>query len=405
MTQYTYTAVPVARTAAATPITGTRDALDERELRDSLRKQGLVAVAVRPSSAADALRAALAGDNIKRSDRTWFFSTLAFMLDSAMPADEAIHTMEELAPSARLKRALADIRQELRSGTSLSQAIENRDRLASPQHTALVRVGESSGQLARVVALISLSVDHADRLRRSLISKLIYPAILLAAAVIVLWGLGVFVIPRFATQLTAMGAELPWQTTFTLAAADTLVWLIPTLAIIITTIAATWRRLLPQATRDRIAHAALHTPALGTLIWNRQAAYITDTMATMIEGGADALAALERAHDVASHPTIAKRLDTARSRVREGTDLAAALKDNAVLPPMINAVVSVGMRSGDLGPALRRASTICVEKQTTAGDRLLTLLEPAVITIMAASVFWVVYSLVSGMLAMTQAAQ
>jgi type II secretory pathway component PulF len=121
----------------------------------------------------------------------------------------------------------------------------------------------------------------------------------------------------------------------------------------------------------------------------------------MIEGGADVLSGLGQAESAISSPEIGSRLGSARRDVREGADLGEAFSRREVLPPMITAVVRSGMAGGELGGALRRASRLCIERQEMVTERLLTLMEPAVIVILAGAVGWVVYSLVTGMLAIT----
>ena len=408
MTRYAYTAVPIGAgggRGGGGVVSGQREALDERAVRDALRSEGLVAVTVRPKSVVDAWRSLFSGERLTRSDSLWFFSTLSFMLESRVPIDEAVSSMEGLAPSARLARALALVREELRGGSGLSEAVSRREGLAASRHVALLRVGERSGHLSRVSDLIRRSMETSSELRRTLVSGLIYPGLLLVSAVVVLWALGVFVIPRFAAQLTAMGGELPWQTAVTLWAAGVLVWLLPLLGLVVVAGVLWYRRFGSAVLRSRVSGLVLRTPVVGGLVWHREGAMIAETMATMLEGGADALDALERAVEVSSHPVVRERLSAARSGVREGEDLAEALRDRGVLPGMAGAVVSVGMRSGDLGGSMRRAAELCVERQRTMTQRLLTLMEPGLIVFMAGSVFWVVYSLVSGMLAVTEAAR
>lgn len=403
MTQYHFTAVPIERGSRAA-VTGTREARDERELRDQLRTQGLIPISVRPSRFIDAFTLSLSGRGVSRADASWIFATLAFMLESAVPVEEAVRTMEDIAPNPRVAAVLGDIAGDLRGGAALSDALAAREGLTQPQHAAIVRSGERSGQLARVVALVARSMATAQALRRTLISRMIYPALLLATAVIVVWALGVFVVPRFAETLEALGGELPWQTAFTLGAADALVWAVPALALTAAGLFALRSRILGPAARRTIARRSLSVPIVGSLIWHRHAAMICDTVATMIEGGGDVLAGVDQAIDVCTQPELKRRLTSARESVREGVSLDEALRAQQVLPKMLTAVVSVGLRSGELGSALRRAAELAMEKQDTMSQRLLTLLEPAVIAIMAGAVFWVVYSLIKGMLAMSEGA-
>jgi type II secretory pathway component PulF len=298
----------------------------------------------------------------------------------------------------------ADVREALRGGSSLAEAVAKAPGLAAPRHLAVLRSGAESGRLDHAAALIDRSIGTSERLRRTITGRMIYPAMLLVAALGAVWFLATFVIPKFAETLTALGGEIPWQTQLTLSASRVGVWLLPPLiacAIAMIMLRGSW---MTPALRRRIAEVALRTPVVGTLIWNGQAAMVTDVMATMLEGGSDVLSALDQARDVATSPVIAGRLVRARQDVREGADVGEALHNQQVLPPLVAAIVRAGTRGGDLVGSLRRASGVCADRQDALSSRLLTLLEPAVIALLAAVVGWVVYSLVTGMLAMNEAA-
>ncbi len=150
----------------------------------------------------------------------------------------------------------------------------------------------------------------------------------------------------------------------------------------------------------------LRLPVVGSLIWHHQSGLVCDVLASMVEGGGDVLEALDQSVDVARSREIRRRLERARSRVREGEDLAEALRggEGGGVPPMVGAVVGVGVRTGELAESLRRASARCVQRQERITQTLLTLMEPGIILLLSASVGWVVYSLVVGMLAMTDIA-
>jgi general secretion pathway protein F len=410
MTNFAYTAVAVRGGAA--PITGRRAAPDERAVREVLREQGLIPLTVRPVHLLESVRGRLTSNRsgLRGSDKLWFFHTVAMLLGSAVPIESALTTMEELAPSTALRRTCAALRDRLRSGDTLGRALERLAsgeamdepvRLATPQQIALVRSGEQAGRLAHVVQLIDGSMRNAARIRRTLVSRLIYPAILMVASVAAVWMLGVFVIPRFATTLESLGGKLPWPTRITLAASSVLVWAVPGLAVLAIIAFSIRAKLLTPRIRHMLARFALKVPIVGTLLWHARAAVITDIMATTMEGGGDPLAGLTHAAEAVGSPVLAERLDAARLAVREGADLGRALREFQVLPPMLGAVVAAGMSSGELAPALRRATEMALERQEALGGRLLAVMEPMIILMMAGAVGWVVYSLVSGMLAMS----
>ncbi|MCA9292647.1 MAG: type II secretion system F family protein [Phycisphaerales bacterium] len=411
MTTFAFTAVAT-RGGTGAPITGQREAANENAVREQLREQGLVPLSVRPVHAFDALRGQLAAGRsvLRASDRLWFFQTLGMLLGSAVPIESALQTMEELGPSTLVKRACKVLRDRLRGGETLAKGLEAlasgeadgaRMELASAQQVALIRSGEHAGRLAHVVQLIDTSMRNAARIKRTLASRLIYPALLLIAAIGAVWMLGVFVIPRFAATLESLGGELPLPTRITLAASHVLVWLVPGSAVVALLAVGLRKQWMTPGLRKRIARLALRLPIAGTLLWHARSAAITDIIATTIEGGGDALSGLEHATHVVQSPVLAERVAAARSAVREGADLGQALREHEVLPPMLGAVVAAGMKSGDLAPALRRATEMALETQEALGSRLLAVMEPMIILCMAGAVGWVVYSLVSGMLAMS----
>lgn len=397
--RFSYTAIPISN-AGGGSVQGLRDALDERSLRDELRRDGMIAIRVRPVRLGDAIREAMSPDRIRRSDSAWFFQTLSTLLASKVSAESALGTMQELAPTPRAGRACRDVREALRGGSSLADAVAGVKGLAGAAHIALLRSGQASGRLDHVVALIDRSITAGQKLRRTVVSRLIYPAILLIAAVVALWFIATWVIPKFRETMESLGGELPAVTELTIGASRVIMWAAPVLILVLGLAFALRGAWLTGRTRERWSKAVLRMPVIGPLVWNAQGALVSDMIATMLEGGADVLSGLEQAQEVATSPEIASRLSAARKQVREGGDVGAALKEQGVLPPMAAAVVQVGVRGGELTAGLRRATEICLDRQDRITGRLLTLMEPAVIVFMAGTVGWIVYSLVVGMLAM-----
>lgn len=398
MTQFAYTAIPL-QNASGGVVSGQREAADERELRNELRGAGMIVLDVRPVRLSDALRAALSGDRLRRTDSVWFFRTLRTLLGSAVPIESAVATMRDLAPNARLKRACADVREKLRAGKPMADAVAGAPGLADAGSLALLRAGQESGRLDHIIGLIDSSITSRERVRRVVTGRLMYPSILLVCAAIALWFLATFVIPRFAQTLQAQGARLPLSTSVTLVAAQVAVWAVP---IALVAAAGLWvgrRRIIGPAARAALSRVAMRTPVIGALVWHGQAMVICETLATMLEGGADVLAGLGQAQEVVSSPVIGDRLAAARQQVREGVDIGDAFAKNAVLPPLVGATLQVGVKGGDLVGGLRRATTVCVDRQELLTERLLTLMEPAVILFMAGGVGWMVYALLMGMLA------
>ncbi len=399
MSAFAYKAIPARSGGSAAPLTGTVDATNESAARDQLREQGLIALEVRPESTGDAFKAIFkARQGVSRKESAWFFRTLHRMLASKAPIETALTTMEELATTDRIKSACAQIRDALRQGEPLHEAVEAVDGLAPPAIIALLRVGHDSGRLERTCGLIDRSIRTRQRLRKAVTGQLTYPAILFAAAIAAVWFLSWFVIPRFASTLQGVGAELPWSTQFTLTASRVLIWVAPVVILLIA--GAIWSRgaWLPDGLRKWWGTQSLRLPIVRTLVWNAQAAVVCETVGTMIDGGGDVLTSLELAERATSSEELRSRLSRTHQMVREGQDLGDAMHECRVLPPEADAIVRIGLRSGDLPEALETATLRCLEEQEDLTERLTTMIEPAMILCMATVVGWVIYSLIMGMM-------
>lgn len=399
MTPFAYTAIPVQRGAGGV-VRGREEARDEKTLRESLRSRGLVPIDVRPVRLGDAIRSGFSRSGVRRSDTLWFVQTLRLLLSSAVPLESALSTMEELAPNPRLAGVCSAVRSSLRGGSSLADAVGAQPGLLTGEHLALLKTGHESGRLAHVVELIDVSLSTRDRLRRTIVGRLIYPAILMFCAVIAVWFLATYVIPKFAETLQSLGGELPLPTRITLVGSKWLMWILPPVLIAGAVVVSLREAIVPASMRRRIGMLAVRLPIVGTLITNNQGAIVCDLVATMVEGGGDVLSGLGQAREVVSSPVISERLARAHREVREGADLGQAFAQAEVLPPLAAAVVKVGMRTGDLVGCLRRATQICITTQERVTERLLVFMEPAIVMFLAGVVGWVVYSLVVGMLAM-----
>ncbi len=398
MTTFAYKAISAG--AGGRVVTGAAQADSAEAARDRLRAQGLVVVELKPQGGLKLGTLSARGRRMRNTDTAWFFQTLRRLLTAKVPIEEALRTMIDLAPTPASRSACETTHSALRGGESLAVAVEKSSGLARPQHLALLRVGHESGRLEHCVALVERSIAAGQRLRRTVVSKLIYPAILVAASVVAVWILATFVIPTFAETLASAGASLPAPTKITLAVSRWLMWIVPPMLAAAAFVIAAPPASMPESWRRRLDGLLLRLPVARDLVRLRAGAVVADTVATMLAGGGDLLGAMDLARSAVSSPSIADRLEAATRAVREGADPGEAMHQHAVLPPEADALVRIGARSGDLVGSLEQASAVCVEKQEAAAERLLTLMGPAIILVLASVVGWVVYSLIAGMLSM-----
>ena len=400
MAQFTYRALNA--TAAGQVTSGALEEQSEAAVRAALRERGLIPLDVRPANALAPLAERFSKGRLRPADQEWFFQTLNTLMQARLPVDAAAATIEEIAPKPRLAEAAASVRAALMSGADLADAVSRVKGLADERTSAVLRVGMASGKLDHALDLIDRSMRTRSEIRRTITGKLTYPVILFTGSVVAVWFLATFVIPRFAETLTNAGADLPFSTRFTLFASQHAAWVVPLIALAIIAVAVTrpWRRV--PGLSERLDAWTLGLPVIGPLRWNGQSVMIADTLATVVEGGGEVVPALGHARAAVGSSTVRARLDAASKAVREGVDLGEALSRHHVLPPMSAALVRIGMRSGGLVEALRSVVRTSLEQQQASTQRLLTLMEPATIIVLGGMVGWIVYSLISGMLAVNE---
>src|SRR5580704_17455593 len=217
MALFRYRAVNAVGDVAA----GELEAANEAEIVDRLRDQGLMPMKV---------EAALAGSAVSGSGPTsrrtrWFESRtvtrdqvlgitreLATLLRAGLPLDRAMEILIGLAPSVPVAKLLQTIRDEVRGGKSLSQAIDMHRTVFSRFYVNIVRAGEAGGALGVVLTRLSDTMERNKDLRESVKSALIYPTILIGVALISVMVILGFVVPKFQQTFAQAGKALPLPT-------------------------------------------------------------------------------------------------------------------------------------------------------------------------------------------------
>jgi general secretion pathway protein F len=285
MAQFVYKALKASAGGGGQVQSGVATHPDESAAREALREQGLIPLDIRPANPFLPLLQWSRHERLRGGDQAWFFQTMYTLMEARLPVEEAVATIEEIAPKPRLRAAAASVRAGLRSGHDLAESVTRVPGLCDDQIVAVLKVGMASGKLLHALALIDRSVRTRREIRRTVGSRLTYPAILLAGSILSVWFLSSFVIPRFAETLTTAGAELPASTRLTLAASTYAVWVVPVIAVAVGALffAKPWRRMPGLA--KRIDETTLRLPLFGNLRWHSQTVLVADTLATVVEGG------------------------------------------------------------------------------------------------------------------------
>jgi general secretion pathway protein F len=407
MALYRYKAVNPAGDIAA----GELDAANESEIVDRLRDQGLmpmqVVAATRDRSAAAAKpaqkRSWFAPRRVTRDHVLAFTRELATLLHAGLPLDRALEILIGLATAPPVAVLLQTIRDSVRGGKSLSQALDMHREAFSRFYVNIVRAGEAGGALGVVLTRLAETMERNKELRESVKAALIYPTILICVAVASVMVLLVWVVPQFQQTFAQAGKALPLPTQVVIFVGTGLRkywWLI---ALIVA--AVVWlirRRLARPEVRFRWDRRLLRLPLLGDLLAKVEVARLARTLATLLGNGVTLLAGLSIVKDTMTNSVLASALDGVVTRLREGKGFGRPLIETGLYPRLATQLILVGEESGRLEEMLQRVADVYDREVQMAVRRFLAVLEPALILSLAVLIGGIVLSILVGVMAMSE---
>jgi general secretion pathway protein F len=298
------------------------------------------------------------------------------------------------------------LRDRLRTGVPFSGAFSALVPETPAYVSRLLAAGEAGGRLGDVVSRLAASLGRAKALRDRLVSGLLYPTILLAAMVAVLWIVFSTVLPRLVPMFEDAGAALPESTAFLLAI-DRLFsdhgWLI--LAAFCAAVAGLVYALSRPGGRRAVDRFLLTSRITLRLPANYEAARFCRTLQMLLEGGLSIEKALALARDSAANSWFAHNLDAVRRSVIEGKPLHAALQAQDTLPRLVVEFAAVGEETGRLDTMIGEVADVLDKAVETSLDRLAALVVPVTTLILGALVSGIMAGVVSGILAVNDLAR
>jgi len=308
-----------------------------------------------------------------------FTRAVASLLPAGMPLARALGAGTTQAPDS-VRPVLESVRSKVERGEGLAEALAEHPRLFSSLYVGLVRAGEKSGSLDNSFQRLTDHLERDSELRSKLVSMSIYPVLLGLVGIAAILVLVLFVLPRFSELLLSSGEALPATTAAVVGVAAVVQeeWWILAIQPPLIALLLAWLRTTDQG-RKAGAQALVHFPLIGS--WRRQhlGASFARMVGELLTGGAPLLLALEDARDCMTDPVAQAETDRIRTKVREGVSLHAAIAEGGVFPPVLAQLVALGEEAGRLADFLLKAAELLEKKTERALERLVALVEPAMI--------------------------
>src|SRR5215212_4000497 len=360
-----------------------------------LRQQGLMVIDVKEQSVAQKdILAPFKG--IRLADLVVFSRQLATMINAGLPIVRALYVLSEQTENPKLKDVVVEVRKDVESGSSLSEALEKHPDAFSRLYVEMVKAGEIGGILDGVLLRIADQLERDQDLRRKIRSAMTYPVVVFVLAILAASFMLIFIVPIFAQMFQDLGGTLPLPTRICMFISNILTsfWGILVYAGMALGVVMFLRWRKSEQGRKVWGRAVLRIPAkIGDVVKKATLARFARTLATLSAAGVPILQAIEITATSSGNWVVEKALLKSRDAVREGLPLYKPLEEEPVFPPIVTRMIAVGEETGDVDGMLAKIAEFYESEVDAAVKALTSIIEPIMIVVVGGIVGGIVISM------------
>lgn len=363
------------------------EAISREILRQTLEEQGFFVFEVRKKPLQFLWDKGIARKKVSNKELLTFNQELLVLIKAGLPIVHAFDTILERPSKGKLFEILHDIREDIKGGSSLSDAFGRFPAAFSHLYVASILAGEKTGDLPLTIKRYITYTKRAEGLRKKVIAALFYPAILITVALTAVTVLLVYVVPTFSQIYADAGSQLPVPTQILIAITNALrKYFFLNLGVMIALYAAFNRWSATESGRFKVDAIKLSLPSLGKVFNKYSVSGFTRTFATVLGSGIPIVEALKMSVGTLNNKVLERNLLEAVVKVEEGTSLSKALESVKLLPPLALRMLAVGEATGSLEEMLGDISEYFEEEIDEHLHVLTTAIEPAIMIIVGAVV-------------------
>ena len=374
MAAFTYDAI----NAQGLESSGVIHAPDTLAATELLQARGLLARSLSEKAAAGESGMRSKFKKVKPKALQVFARQLATMIEAGVSVVGALVTLEEQTEDAYLAETLADVRSDVESGLVLSKAMARHPKVFNRLFISMVEAGESSGTLDEVLDRVATQIEKETQLKRRVRGAMVYPAVVISFATLVLIFMLLFIIPVFVKVFEDLDGELPTLTQWVMNMSNLLrgYWFI----IFPVLIAAGFGLRKLKRTdwgRQNWDRLKLRMPMkIGDVVQKVALARLSRTLSTLVAAGVDIIQALEITGATAGNWVIEKGLANVGTKVQEGARISEPLTEDPIFPPMVAHMVKIGEETGELDKMLSKIADFYEDEVDAAIQTLTSIIEP-----------------------------
>lgn len=318
----------------------------------------------------------------KTRDLAVFSRQFASMLNSGVTMMKCLEILRDQQNLYDFSKAIEVVRKEVEHGKTLSDSLQLYPNIFTQLYVAMVRAGETAGQLDTIMRRLSEHLDKISKIISQTKSALYYPVSVVAMSILIIIGMLIFVVPVFAQQFQAAGQELPALTRWVVDGSNFIrERYILFLSIVVGIVISFKLALKTDQGRRLYDKAIMKIPAVGLLIYKTVVARFCYTMSAMLSGGVNMIDGLLICSMASNNKVVEENVMVIKDKVAQGENLSDSMRETSIFPNMVVAMTEVGEQTGELDSMLAKIAEIYEEEVEEQVKALLSLLEPLTIIV------------------------
>ena len=381
------------------------DALSSEEALETIRNKGFYPTtikqvkekALKESTTAKKRKSSLSSLTIGRvSDKLMnpFTRQLSTLLNADIPIVQSLIILETQTKNGLLKRTIGEIISDINGGDTMSVAMSKHPKVFDKLYVNIINAGEISGTLDAILERLATYREKMQKLKRKIISSMMYPTTVILASGAILSAIMIFIIPRFAQMFKEMDVTLPWLTAGLISVSNFLfihwysIFGIPIAVFIIFKLVGKIEnfRLITDRLKFKI-------PIFGKLINKSVISKFARTLSTLMSSGVPILEALNNVKDITGNMAMSKAVNQIHDSVREGESIAKPLRESKICEAMVVNMIEIGEQTGELDTMLSKIADSYDNDIDSIVESLTSMLEPFIVLFLGLSVGTIVVAL------------
>jgi type IV pilus assembly protein PilC len=372
-------------------VVGERVADNREALRQILGREQVILTSVKEKGREIGIPKIGGRKKVRAKDLSIFTRQFSVMIDAGLPLVQCLEILAQQQENKYFQQILLQVRQDVEEGSTLAAAMARHPKVFDQLYSNMVEAGETGGILDLILQRLSTFIEKIVKLKRDVISAMIYPAAVIVLATVAVAVIMVVVIPQFQMifmGLLGPGEQLPLPTRIVVGFSSFLAgWggLVILVSIIATAVAIRFYYKTPGGRRN-IDRVILRIPILGDIFRKIAVARFSRTLSTLLSSGVPILQSLDITAKTAGNVIIEEAIIKVRNGVERGENFADPLKATEVFPHMVAQMIGIGEQTGALDAMLGKIADFYEQEVDAAIANLLTLIEPILIAFLGVTI-------------------